>query len=69
MLVSVYIPIYNLIMKSNSYLEREHQLSKLHNYFQWYSKELYFLFFFSFIFISWRLITSQHFSGFCQTLT
>ena len=29
-----------------------------------------FLFFlFSFIFISWRLITSQHFSGFCHTLT
>ena len=27
------------------------------------------LFFFSFIFISWRLITSQHFSGFCHTLT
>ena len=25
------------------------------------------LFFFSFIFISWRLITSQHFSGFCHT--
>ena len=28
-----------------------------------------FFFFFSFIFISWRLITSQHFSGFCHTLT
>ena len=26
-------------------------------------------FFFSFIFISWRLTTSQHFSGFCHTLT
>ena len=26
-------------------------------------------FFFSFIFISWRLIISQHFSGFCHTLT
>ena len=26
-------------------------------------------FFFSFIFISWRLITSQHCSGFCHTLT
>ena len=26
-------------------------------------------FFFSFMFISWRLITSQHFSGFCHTLT
>ena len=26
-------------------------------------------FFFSFIFISWRLITSQHFSGFCHILT
>ena len=25
--------------------------------------------FFSFIFISWRLITSQYFSGFCHTLT
>ena len=29
----------------------------------------YIFFFFSFIFISWRLITSQHFSGFCHTLT
>ena len=28
-----------------------------------------FFFFFSFIFISWRLITSQHFRGFCHTLT
>ena len=27
------------------------------------------LIFFSFIFISWRLITSQHLSGFCHTLT
>ena len=27
------------------------------------------VFFFSFIFISWRLITSQHCSGFCHTLT
>ena len=26
-------------------------------------------FFFPFIFISWRLITSQHFSGFCHILT
>ena len=29
----------------------------------------FFLLFFSFIFISWRLIISQHFSGFCHTLT
>ena len=29
----------------------------------------FFFFFFPFIFISWRLITSQHFSGFCHTLT
>ena len=28
-----------------------------------------FFFFFSFIFISWRLITSKHCSGFCHTLT
>ena len=28
-----------------------------------------FFFFFSFIFISWGLITSQHCSGFCHTLT
>ena len=28
-----------------------------------------FLFFFSFIFISWRLITLQYCSGFCHTLT
>ena len=27
------------------------------------------LFFFSFIFISWRLITLQYYSGFCHTLT
>ena len=27
------------------------------------------IFFFPFIFISWRLITSQHCSGFCHTLT
>ena len=27
------------------------------------------IFFFSFIFISWRLITLQHCSGFCHTLT
>ena len=27
------------------------------------------VFLFSFIFVSWRLITSQHFSGFCHTLT
>ena len=30
---------------------------------------LLFSFFFSFIFIGWRLITSQHCSGFCHTLT
>ena len=29
----------------------------------------FFFSFFSFIFISWRLITSQHCSGFCHTLT
>ena len=28
-----------------------------------------FFFFFSFIFISWRLITLQYCSGFCHTLT
>ena len=28
-----------------------------------------FFFFFSFIFISWRLITLQYYSGFCHTLT
>ena len=33
------------------------------------SSPLFFFFLFSFIFISWRLITSQHFSGFCHTLT
>ena len=31
--------------------------------------KIVFLIFFSFIFISWRLITPQHFSGFCHTLT
>ena len=32
--------------------------------------ELHFLFFsFSYIFISWRLITLQYCSGFCHTLT
>ena len=29
----------------------------------------FYFFIFSFIFISWRLVTSQHFSGFCHTLT
>ena len=32
-------------------------------------KRISFFFPFSFIFISWSLITSQHFSGFCHTLT
>ena len=34
-------------------------------------KRVYFFFFafFSFIFISWRLITLQYCSGFCHTLT
>ena len=31
--------------------------------------QLIFIFFFSFIFISWRLITPQYCSGFCHTLT
>ena len=31
--------------------------------------EVCFLFFFPFIFISWRLITLQYWSGFCHTLT
>ena len=30
---------------------------------------LYYLFFYSFIFISWKLITLQYCSGFCHTLT
>ena len=30
---------------------------------------IFYFFYFSFIFISWRLITSQHCSGFCYTLT
>ena len=30
---------------------------------------LFFCFFFSFIFISWRLITLQYYRGFCHTLT
>ena len=34
----------------------------------WQRVESYF-FFFSFIFISWRLITLQYYSGFCHTLT
>ena len=38
---------------------------QLHNH----SCRVFFFFFFKFIFISWRLITSQHFSGFCHTLT
>ena len=32
-------------------------------------KVLHSFFFFSFIFISWRLITLQYCSGFCHTLT
>ena len=35
--------------------------------FSW--QVLYFILFFSFIFISWRLITLQYCSGFCHTLT
>ena len=31
--------------------------------------KIIFIIIFSFIFISWKLITSQHFSGFCHTLT
>ena len=31
--------------------------------------DLFFGFFFPFIFIGWRLITLQYCSGFCQTLT
>ena len=34
-----------------------------------YSTSHFLFFFFSFISISWRLIASQHFSGFCHTLT
>ena len=34
-----------------------------------YMTIFFFIFYFSFIFISWRLITSQHFSGFCHILT
>ena len=34
-----------------------------------YAQIINFLFFFSFIFISWRLITLQYCSGFCHTLT
>ena len=33
------------------------------------SVRIVFLFFFSFILISWRLITLQYCSGFCHTLT
>ena len=43
------------------------QNKTLRNYFHLVS--LLFLTFFSFIFISWRLITLQHCSGFCHTLT
>ena len=37
----------------------------------WHHQPYYFIFiiFFSFIFISWRLITLQYCSGFCHTLT
>ena len=38
----------------------------LHN---WVLYSMIILFFFSFIFISWRLITLQYCSGFCHTLT
>ena len=34
-----------------------------------FSASFFSFFFFPFIFISWRLITSQHFSGFCHILT
>ena len=36
---------------------------------QRYCDNIFLFLFFSFIFISWRLITSQHCSGFCHTLT
>ena len=35
----------------------------------WTGMIFFLMFFFSFIFISWRLITSQHCSGFCHTST
>ena len=46
-------------------------LSKISDYeqSQEYFKTLPMLFFFPFIFISWRLITLQYCSGFCHTLT
>ena len=34
----------------------------------WFLKNIYFFIYFSFIFISWRLITLQYCSGFCHTL-
>ena len=42
----------------------------LKNVFHKYTAPIFkiFFLFFSFIFISWRLITSQHCSGFCHTL-
>ena len=41
----------------------------LKTYFLHFWYEWCLFFFFSFIFISWRIITSQHFSGFCHTWT
>ena len=38
-------------------------------FFLYFPTDLFYLFIFSFIFISWRLITSQYCSGFCHTLT
>ena len=46
-----------------------HSLAFWHRiFFNVFSLNLYFFIFFSFIFISWRLITLQYCSGFCHTL-
>ena len=49
-----------------------YQLQVICNFSSSYKPHICFFFlffFFSFIFINWRLITSQHCSGFCHTLT
>ena len=47
-----------------------HSLILFSPFLTWTMAITFILFFFPFIFISWRLITSQHFSGlFCHTLT
>ena len=65
---------FRLILKhlifSEKIKSREKVIFGQNKVIKWFrGQRLYPLFFFSFIFISWRLITLQYCSGFCHTLT